>query len=288
MNADNTQPTYRRQRFLLAFIRQINSSVSSTDLQKLVFMHTMKTDADFYEFLPYKYGAYSFQLAEDVDILCRDGHLTAEGTGIKAAGEYQLCDLFDIAVERGNQLIRKTYCEYPYYTINSEMIDSLFYGKEAEQFNSEKQKYVNHCQVLFTIGYEGRSIESFANVLIKNGINLLCDVRKNSLSRKFGFSKSKLEHIMQTVGIKYIHMPDLGIESDKRSSLETAEDYEKLFAKYAENIQLLNPCLESVFSLLCSYKRIALMCYEKDATMCHRHVIRDCIVNGHDVSYEDL
>ena len=86
MSVGNTQPTYKRQRFLLAFMRQIEGGVSATDLQKLVFLHTMKKGGEFYEFLPYKYGSYSFQLAEDVDILSKNGYLTLENTRIKAAG----------------------------------------------------------------------------------------------------------------------------------------------------------------------------------------------------------
>ena len=96
MDTNNRQPTYKRQRFLLAFMRQLGGSVPSTDLQKLVFLYTMKEGAEFYEFLPYKYGSYSFQLAEDVDILNRDGYFTVEGARIKATGEYPMEDLFGI------------------------------------------------------------------------------------------------------------------------------------------------------------------------------------------------
>jgi len=283
-----SQPTYKRQRFLLSFVRQLNSGVTATDLQKLVFLYTMKEDADFYEFLPYKYGSYSFQLAEDVDILSKGGYLIVEGTRIKAAGEYPQENLFDIESERGNDLIRKAYRAYPYYTINSEMVDRLFYGEEAGRFNSEKQKYALSGQTLFTIGYEGKSIEAFINTLIINGIKLLCDVRKNPLSRKFGFSKGKLEHITGTVGIKYVHIPDLGIETDKRSALETAEDYRVLFNDYAKTLPDLEPQLDRVYSLLRSNTRIALMCYEKEAVMCHRHVVRDYIINVHEVRSVDL
>ncbi|MCL2813334.1 MAG: DUF488 domain-containing protein [Oscillospiraceae bacterium] len=285
---NNLQPTYRRQRFLLDFIRQLENGVTNTELQKLVFMHTMKNKTDLYEFIPYKFGAYSFQLAEDLDILNKDEYLVLGETRVKAAGEYSQTNLFNIETERGNDLIRKAYREYPYYTINSETINNLFYGTEAEQFNSVKQKYIQSEQSLFTIGYEGKSIEAFINSLIVNGVNLLCDVRKNPLSRKFGFSKGKLEHITDTVGIKYVHIPDLGIESDKRNSLETAEDYHTLFNEYAETLPTLERYLEQIYSLLKSNNRIALMCYEKDAVMCHRHVIRDYITNAHEVRSEDL
>lgn len=288
MDSGNTQPTYKRQRFLLSFIRQLDGGVSATDLQKLVFLHTMRERVEYYEFLPYKFGAYSFQLAEDVNTLRRDGYLTDEGTRVNAAGTYLLDNLFTIETERGNALLRKAYREYPYFTINSDMIDTLFSREEAARLKNERQQYVQTEYALFTIGYEGLSIEAFINVLIQNGITLLCDVRLNPLSRKFGFSKGKLEHITGMVGIKYVHIPDLGIESDKRRSLETVEDYEDLFADYAETFPQRKAHLDRVYSLLCSDIRIALMCFEKDAAMCHRHIIRDFITDEYEVRSKDL
>lgn len=288
MAEKNLQPTYKRQRFLLAFIRQLKSGTTGTDLQKLIFLYTMKENSEFYEFIPYKFGPYSFQLAEDIDILRRDGYLSAEGSRIQAIGDYRYEMLFPIATERGDKLIRKAYREYPYYAINSEITSRLFYGTEGERFKHERQNYVQVGQVLFTIGYEGKSIESFMNTLIQNDISLLCDVRKNPLSRKFGFSKSKLEHISEKIGIKYIHTPELGIDSDKRISLDTIEDYQCLFKGYTKTLPNLKPQLEYVYSLLCSNNRIALMCYEKEPEMCHRHVIRDYFANIYKTRSEDL
>ena len=43
------QPTYKRQRFLLAFMRQLNEAVSATDLQKLVFLCSMTQDEHYYD-----------------------------------------------------------------------------------------------------------------------------------------------------------------------------------------------------------------------------------------------
>jgi uncharacterized protein YwgA len=286
------QPTYKRQRFLLAFIRQLQHGVTATDLQKLVFLYTMAEGLDYYEFVPYKYGSYSFQLAEDWDILCRDKYLsvenTPESTMIKAVGDYPHENSCKIVTERGEALIRKAYREYPYYTINSEIIERLFRNEELKHFQNTKQNYIKTDQVLFSIGYEGKSVEAFINTLIQNDIRLLCDVRKNPLSRKFGFSKSKLKHITQTIGIEYVHFPDLGIESDKRDSLETIEDYKRLFDDYAKTLQNRSLLLEQVYVLLCSNVRIALMCYEREPEMCHRHVIRDYIAKTHQIKSMDL
>lgn len=288
MVESNLQPKYKRQRFLLAIIRQLQSSVTSTDLQKLVFLFTMKENSEFYEFIPYKFGSYSFQLAEDVEILQRGGYLSTEGSRVEALGEYTNEVSFPVAAERGDILIRKTYREYPYYAINSKITSRLFNAEEAEQFKNGRKNCIQTEQVLFTIGYEGRTIESFMNTLIRNDVRLLCDVRKNPLSRKFGFSKSKLEHITGTIGIKYIHIPDLGIESDKRSSLETMEDYQCLFNGYAKTLPNYKQQLEWLYSLLCTNVRISLMCYEKDPVMCHRHVIRDYLISTHKIRNLDL
>jgi uncharacterized protein (DUF488 family) len=59
---------------------------------------------------------------------------------------------------------------------------------------------------LLTIGYEGKSLETYLNQLIKAGVTLLCDVRRNAVSRKYGFSKSTLSEARMRVGIDYEHL----------------------------------------------------------------------------------
>lgn len=288
MASKTYQPTYKRQRFLLAFIQQLKDGATATDLQKLIFLYTQKENADFYEFIPYRFGPYSFQLTEDIDILCRDHYISTSDYRIRAIGEYQIQTLFSIDTERGTSLIRKAYREYPYYSINSEILSRLFQGTEIEYFRKERENYTQSEQMLFTIGYEGKSVEAFMNSLIQNDIRLLCDVRKNPLSRKFGFSKGKLQHIAERIGITYIHIPALGIESEKRSSLDTIDDYKSLFRDYEETLPNLKEPLKQVYSLLLSNNRIALMCYEKEPIMCHRHVIRDYLVQKYNVRSMDL
>ena len=242
------QPTYKRQRFLLAFVRQLKDGVSSTDLQKLVFLYSMETGLNHYEFMPYKYGAYSFQLAADVDTLRRAGYLSAGR--IRARGRSSLEQSFMIATERGKDLIRKAYRAYPYYAINSEIIDKLFEGDEAERFRRIRDDYARTEQVMFTIGYEGKSVEAFINELIRSDVRLLIDVRRNPLSRKFGFSKTKLEHIAGVAGIEYIHIPELGIDTARRSSLETVADYRCLLGEYEKTLSKYTPQLDRLYSLL--------------------------------------
>ena len=279
------QPTYKRQQFLLAFIRQINTRLSLTDLQKLVFLYTQKTQAAFYDFIPYKYGPYSFQLAEDIEILNRDGYIDAD---LCPVGNFNSVRMFPIDDSRGRALRRKAYREYPYYSINSEIKEDLFNRDELAIFAKEAEKYKNNQEMLFTIGYEGKTLEKFVNTLIQNDVHLLCDVRKNPLSRKFGFSKNRLQHILGQIGIEYRHIPELGIESEKRADLNTVEDYERLFADYEKTLPNRSIWLEELYNLLCTHNRIALMCYEKEPWMCHRHVVRDYLVKKHNLRCTDL
>ncbi len=288
MTIKRIQPTYKRQRFLLSYISQINNGVTATEIQKLIFLWTMKEENYFYDFIPYKYGPYSFQLAEDIEILCKNKYLHRDGKFIKAISNYESDSSFAIPIERGDNLLRKTYIEYPYFTINSEIINRLFAGSETDFFSNEKNKYLKNTQMLFTIGYEGKSIESFMNLLIKNDVKVLCDIRKNPISRKFGFSKRKLDYITDKIGIKYIHIPSLGIESEKRHTLESLNDYRILFDDYEKILPSLDKYLESIYYLLCSNYRIAIMCYEKNPEMCHRHVVRDYLIKTYQIRSIDL
>jgi len=88
------------------------------------------------------------------------------------------------------------------------------------------------------------------NNLIKNDVRLLCDVRKNPLSRKFGFSKGNLSILLPKLGIKYMHIPELGIVSKNRKTLAITEDYKVLFRQYTKTLLEKEPYLLQVQNLL--------------------------------------
>lgn len=70
--------------------------------------------------------------------------------------------------------------------------------------------------------------------LLESDIKLLVDVRKNALSMKFGFSKTLLKRYCNSLGIEYIHIPEVGNESYKRKELKTQEDYDDLLQCYGD------------------------------------------------------
>ncbi|MDO9550098.1 MAG: DUF488 domain-containing protein [Methanoregula sp.] len=128
-----------------------------------------------------------------------------------------------------------------------------------------------HETGIVTIGYEGRNLDQFLSILVENNVGKLIDVRKNAFSRKSGFSKNPLKSALEKRGVSYLHMPELGIESDQRQNL-TKEGFSELFRHYAEELGTREDLLDTIRSLA-QKERVALMCFEARETDCHRGVI---------------
>lgn len=123
-----------------------------------------------------------------------------------------------------------------------------------------------------------------------NNIQTLCDVRKNAFSMKFGFSKNMLKHALEQVGIKYVHLPELGIESEDRKVLNTLEDYKTLFKEYETTTIHTDEAQTALeyLSNLSKNQNIALSCFEKDIKYCHRSVIANVLHNNYKLEYYNL
>jgi uncharacterized protein (DUF488 family) len=126
---------------------------------------------------------------------------------------------------------------------------------------------------LYTIGYQGRSLEEFLAVLRREGIGCVVDVRRNALSRKPGFSKTALREALAGAGIDYLHLRRLGIESAQRKGLKTDEDYARLFRQYKKTVlPITDKEINIVYDIIVK-ERTALLCYEYDHNYCHRAVV---------------
>ncbi|HEX2854654.1 MAG TPA: DUF488 domain-containing protein [Opitutaceae bacterium] len=131
---------------------------------------------------------------------------------------------------------------------------------------------------LCTIGYEGSSLEGYLNRLLRAGVTLLCDVRRNPLSRKYGFSKGTLAKSCDEVGIRYEHLPELGIASEERRELKTQADYDAIFAVYErEHLPKQGAALARIRGWVAEGQRVALTCFEADPCECHRHCVAEAL-----------
>jgi len=251
-----------------------------------------------YHFVPYKYGCYSFQANADLSTMGKYKQVEEVGKKwrktdktdylqeIRDSDRKALRNIKSLyAGKTKDELIRITYLQYPFFVLNSTISHEIL--NEAEYRAVELVKPSFNSTVLFTIGYEGVSLEEYLNKLIVNGIKMLCDVRKNSLSMKYGFSKSQLKHACEGVKIQYVHIPDLGIESDKRQELHTQSDYDVLFSQYRnDTLTKTRPQQEYILELLKENKRIALTCFEANICQCHRKHLAEAVSKLPGFDYE--
>ena len=125
---------------------------------------------------------------------------------------------------------------------------------------------------LFTLGYEGVSVDLFITRLKHAGVEMVIDVRELPLSRKRGFSKNAFASHLAAAGISYAHVPQLGCPKLIRNQYKTNGDwgqYTKAFLKY----------LEKQSEILAELARVArktpscLVCFEADFNFCHRSLV---------------
>lgn len=282
---------YYRRKLLLALLEAFDGKLTAKSLQKFLFLITRQQPAPTYDFVPYQYGCFSFQANQDVSTLKTYGYLdVVEGPngrfiGLKQKGCYRdmlspfdRAALLDVKNRFGtmsqNDLIRYTYRNYPYFATKSAIASTLMTTDELAEIS--KHKKTLDVSYLCSIGYEGISLEAYMNKLINADVRVLCDVRKNAYSQKYGFSKTPLRTACEGVGIQYVHLPELGIESAQRTDLRTQQDYDVLFAHYDRTTLKHNTDgLLKIITFISSAQRVAVTCFEANPVQCHRsHVAK--------------
>ena len=279
---------FERQRVILTLLKALDGPIGHMDFQKLLFLYTKECEEKpSYEFVPYRFGGFSFTSYADKRRLIEMGLLEEDGQQwqLTKAGRLEairrpvspervsrFCRQH--ASLRGNALIAEIYRRYPYYATRSEIVDKVLPDAESRK-RVEEASSNQTGPGLLTIGYEGKCLEEYLNQLLQAGVTLLCDVRRNPLSRKYGFSKLTLSKACEGVGIRYEHLPELGIDSEKRRHLETQKDYDALFATYErEYLPGQHAALDRIRRWLVDDKqRVALTCFEELPQQCHRHCV---------------
>ena len=125
---------------------------------------------------------------------------------------------------------------------------------------------------IITIGYEGRTAEDLVGDLVTRGVEVLVDVRLTPISRKPGLSKSRLSELLSEVGIAYLHLPALGNPRNNREGFRDGDPGSR--TRFANRLR--SGDAEAALDLICDIadrSRVALLCYEREATDCHRNLV---------------
>ncbi|MFY1047450.1 DUF488 family protein [Chryseobacterium sp. GP-SGM7] len=266
-------------------------------LQKLLFLYCKHKESPEYDFVPYKFGCFSFSANADLNTLVKNGILSDTESSFQKTDDTDYLKTLKVLDRRNienikstygnmnaNSLMIHTYINYPFWAIKSvkakEILSDKLYERVLSAIPSKNQT------TLFTIGYEGISLEEYFIRLVRNDVKVLVDVRRNPLSMKYGFSKGSLTKFCNALGIEYVHFPEVGIQSDERQELNCQLDYDKLFDNYKENnLSKTKDIQNKILNLLIKHERIALTCFEADICQCHRTHLAQAIVSDSGFKY---
>lgn len=281
-------PMLNRQRHLLSLLHALGGRVGNLDFQKLLFLYCQEEAPAPYEFVPYKFGAFSFTSYADRRKLVERRLLADEENvwvltdlGRRSLGKRTSAAVATFAAAhgrlKGDALVADTYRRFPYYATRSEIARRVLKG-DANALQRIADARPSRIAGLSTIGYEGLSLEGYLNRLLQAGVTLLCDVRRNPLSRKYGFSKRTLARGCEGVGIRYEHLPELGIDSVERQDLKTQADYDALFDRYERDLlPRQRPAVAAIVTWIQSGESVTLTCYEHLPIQCHRHCVAEAV-----------
>lgn len=279
-----------RQKIVLALLDSAERALSRTEFVKLMFLLRQETplgkEMPFYDFVPYKFGPFSFSLYRELEALSRDGYIVegpdhiALSVNMRDQIGSMLGKLPRIVLEtvsgvihrygRMSQdaLMKETYKRYPWYATKSELTDLQPTELPIPQ---------NVRPAVYTAGYQEKTVDAFFDGLLNAGIRMVIDVRANPVSRKYGFARRSMSGIADKLGLEYRHLPKLGIPSEQRAELSNFASYQRLLDAYEQRI--LSGQRQDISNLgqLTMQRPSALVCMEKDVRCCHRSRLADAV-----------
>jgi uncharacterized protein (DUF488 family) len=149
-----------------------------------------------------------------------------------------------------------------------------------EEYITELNKSCNARRTVHTIGHSTRSIDEFTALLKAHSIELLVDVRRWPMSKRYPhFNREALSESLQAKGVAYNWRQELGgFRKPAVDSVNTAwrvatfrayADF-MLTGDFARIIQELEP--------IALKQRVALMCAEAVPWRCHRQLLADAFL----------
>jgi uncharacterized protein (DUF488 family) len=133
---------------------------------------------------------------------------------------------------------------------------------------------------IYTLGYEGFTLENFVSRLHILGVRRVVDVRDIPVSRKKGFSKRALSETLQESGIAYTHIKRLGCPKPIRDRLKQDGNWPLYAKNYAGYLASQPQALAELAQLAQKSGPVSLLCFEADFRRCHRSLIAKAIVES--------
>ncbi len=135
-----------------------------------------------------------------------------------------------------------------------------------------KPSYKLKC---LNIGYQGKSISNFCDMLVLNKVDLLIDVRAKAWSQRPEFRKTALQNRLLEHGIFYVHFKMGGNPYKPKKGLQL--DFKECAIKYLEYLNQNPVIIETLESIIAKNTNCVLMCFESDPNQCHRSLLLNAL-----------
>jgi uncharacterized protein (DUF488 family) len=128
---------------------------------------------------------------------------------------------------------------------------------------------------VYTIGFTKKTAKQFFDLLIKNKVKEIVDIRLNNSSQLAGFAKGEdLKFFAKEIGnINYSHhieiAPSKELLSGYRKKEKTWNDYERVYQKLLDNRDIASKINVEDFNEKC------LLCSEHIPEQCHRRLFAE-------------
>ncbi|HEV2073075.1 MAG TPA: DUF488 domain-containing protein [Thermomicrobiales bacterium] len=146
--------------------------------------------------------------------------------------------------------------------------------------NATKTSNDSTVQTIYTIGHSTRPIEEFIDLLQRNGVSTLVDIRTIPKSRRNPqYWHDTLVASLEDAGIVYRHLPGLGgRRKPLQDSINTAWRNHS-FRGYADHMQTeeFHEALGELIALGAG-STTAIMCSEAMPWRCHRSLVGDALL----------
>ncbi len=123
--------------------------------------------------------------------------------------------------------------------------------------------------IVFTIGYEGRTIAEFVATLERHRVGLVADIREAPVSKRRGFGKAELEAALRDADIAYVLKRKWGNPKRKAGGIDERRDPPAAMTVYTT---YMTPYIVQAAAFVQEVlaQRPAFLCYEAEPFHCHR------------------
>lgn len=129
---------------------------------------------------------------------------------------------------------------------------------------------------IYTIGFTKKSAEQFFDLLQKNGVNQLMDIRLHPSGQLAGFTKQDdlAYFLARLIGCDYRHMDSLAPTDEILSNYRKDHDWKRYVERFEALMDERN-IPETLDKGLFENNRCCLLCSEATPEQCHRRLVAE-------------